>query len=324
MYQIGIKYCNNIKSGSIQIEPNKLNIKYGINGTGKTTLAKAVQYSKDDKMLQTLKSYFADEDASVGVTPPFDNILVFDEQFVNQVVFREDKVIENTFEIFLKTPNYDEKKAQLDQHLQSLRKILNADSKIISLLDYLIKINEKFKRTKTGKLSATGAMKSLLSKQNIYNIPSELEEFRPFFRNNDINIPWIDWRNKGDDYDIGDNCPYCSEKFDIPKHKKQKEVFKETYTKNDSKNLKEVLELLESLKIYLKPEKYDDLISYVKNDTPEDIITAIIEKLTTEFDLLITRFNAINEFGQKKIAIADISGLEQQIINMEMYRFKLL
>lgn len=320
MYQIDIKYCNNIKSGSIQIEPNKLNIKYGINGTGKTTLAKAVQYSKDDKMLQTLKSYFADEDASVLVTPSFDNILVFDEQFVNQVVFREDKVIENTFEIFLKTPNYDEKKAQLDQHLQSLREILNADSKIISLRDYLIKINEKFKRTTTGKLSATGAMKSLLSKQNIYNIPSELEEFRPFFGNNDINIPWIDWRNKGDDYDIGDNCPYCSEKFDIPKHKKQKEVFKETYTKNDSKNLKEVLELLESLKIYLKPEKYDDLISYVKNDTPADIIKAIIEKLTTEFDLLITRFNAINEFGQKKIAIADISGLEQQIINMEFPR----
>lgn len=47
-------------------------------------------------MLQTLKSYFADEDASVLVTPSFDNILVFDEQFVNQVVFREDKVIENT------------------------------------------------------------------------------------------------------------------------------------------------------------------------------------------------------------------------------------
>lgn len=320
MYQVDIKYCNNIKSGSIEIEPNKLNIKYGINGTGKTTLAKAIQYSKDNKMLQTLKSYFADEDASVLVTPSFDNILVFDEQFVNQVVFKEDKVIENTFEIFLKTPNYDEKKAQLDQHLQSLREILNADSKIISLRDYLIKINEKFKRTATGKLSATGAMKSLLSKQNIYNIPSELEEFRPFFGNNDINIPWIDWKNKGDDYDIGDNCPYCSEKFDIPKHKKQKEVFKETYTKTDSKNLKEVLELLESLKIYLKPEKYDDLISYVKNDTPADIIKAIIEKLTTEFDLLITRFNAINEFGQKKIAIADITGLEQQIINMEFPR----
>ena len=183
--------------------------------------------------------------------------------------------------------------------------------------DYLIRINEKFKRTATGKLSATGAMKSLLSKQNIYNIPSELEEFRPFFGNNDINISWIDWRNKGDDYDIGDNCPYCSEKFDIPKHKKQKEVFKENYTKNDSKNLKEVLELLESLQIYMKPDKYDDLISYVKNDTPADIIKAIVEKLTTEFDLLIRRFDAINEFGQKKIAIADISGLEQQIINME-------
>ena len=122
VHQVDIKYCNNIKSGSIQIEPNKLNIKYGINGTGKTTIAKAIQYSKDNNMLQNLKSYFADEDASVVVTPSFDNILVFNESFVDQVVFKEDKVIENTFEIFLKTPNYDEKKAQLDQHLQRCTK----------------------------------------------------------------------------------------------------------------------------------------------------------------------------------------------------------
>lgn len=36
MYQIKVENCNNIKEGIINIAPNKLNIKYGINGTGKT------------------------------------------------------------------------------------------------------------------------------------------------------------------------------------------------------------------------------------------------------------------------------------------------
>ena len=317
MYEIIINYCNNIKEGKIYIEPNKLNIKYGINGTGKTTVARAIKLSGNNNELQTLKSFFTDAPASVSVKPIFNKILVFDEEFVNQVVFRKDEVIENSFEVFLKTPNYDEKKEQLDKHLQSLRDTMNADKEIIDLKESLIKINDKFKRTNKGHLINSGALKSLLSKQNLYNIPRELEDYRTFFDNEDINIPWIDWRNSGDTYDISDNCPYCSEKIDAPKHTKQKEVFKRTYTKSDSKNLKEVLELLESIKLYIKADKYDELIQYVKTDTSPDIIKAIVEKLTTEFDLLISRFNAINEFGMKKIVIADITNLDEQINAME-------
>ncbi len=45
MYQIKVENCNNIREGMINIVLNKLNIKYGINGTGKTTLAKAIQFA---------------------------------------------------------------------------------------------------------------------------------------------------------------------------------------------------------------------------------------------------------------------------------------
>ena len=48
MYNIQIHNCNNIKNGTIRIEPNKLNIKYGINGTGKTTIANAIKYSVEE------------------------------------------------------------------------------------------------------------------------------------------------------------------------------------------------------------------------------------------------------------------------------------
>ena len=318
MYNVSLKNCNNIKEGVIKIERGKLNIKYGINGTGKTTIAKAINLSKNTEGLQDLKSFFSEDPANVTVNPEFNKILIFNEDFVNQVVFREDEVIEKSFEVFLKTPNYDLKKEQLDSHLETFKQILDHDTEIIELRDLLIKIDGKFKKTSTGKLSKTGTFKSLLSKQNMYNVPDELENYKPFFENTDINIPWIDWRNKGDAYDVVDNCPYCSEEIvDKTKHKKIKNIFKDSYTKADSQNLKEVLDLLESLKTYIDTQKYAELISYIKLDTPEDVISVIMDKLVGEFELIITRFQAINDFGKKRIAITDISKLEHQVASME-------
>lgn len=39
---IKLQNCNNIDEGEINIELNKLNIKYAINGTGKSTIVKAI------------------------------------------------------------------------------------------------------------------------------------------------------------------------------------------------------------------------------------------------------------------------------------------
>ena len=317
MYNIQIHNCNNIKNGTIRIEPNKLNIKYGINGTGKTTIANAIKYSVEEDKLQDLQSYYSTDKASIEVSPKFNKILVFNEEFINQVVFVEDEVIENSFEVFLKTPDYEAKKRQLDEHLKILREIVVEDSEIVDLKNKLMTINGKFSRTSTGKLSTTGVLKSLLSKQNLYNIPTELESYRPFIENADNNIAWIDWVNKGDEFDNIDCCPYCSEGLK-ENHIQKKEIFKKTYKKKDSQNLKEILELVQELKEFISDEKYNDLIKYIKSETPDDVIKTIVGKLTTELDLLISRFDAISDFGRKNIAMADISDIEQQISHMEI------
>lgn len=317
MYNIQIHNCNNIKNGTVRIEPNKLNIKYGINGTGKTTIANAIKYSVKEDKLQDLQSYYSTDKASIEVSPKFNKILVFNEEFINQVVFVEDEVIENSFEVFLKTPDYETKKRQLDEHLKILREIVVEDSEIVDLKNKLMTINGKFSRTSTGKLSITGVLKSLLSKQNLYNIPTELESYRPFIENADNNIAWIDWVNKGEAFDNIDCCPYCSEGLK-ENHIQKKEIFKKTYKKKDSQNLKEILELVQELKEFMSDEKYNDLIKYIKSETPDDVIKMIVGKLTTELDLLISRFDAISDFGRKNIAMVDISDIEQQISHMEI------
>lgn len=60
--EITIKHCNNIVEGTIAIEKNKLNIKYGINGTGKSTIAHAIE--KNDNLI-FLKPFGSEETPSV-------------------------------------------------------------------------------------------------------------------------------------------------------------------------------------------------------------------------------------------------------------------
>lgn len=318
MYQIKLENCNSISQGIITIEEGKLNIKYGINGTGKTTIAKAIEMSSDVEKLQELKSFGSDSPAKVDIVPSINNTLVFNERFVEQFVFKEDEVIEQSFEIFLKTPNYDEKKEKLDTHLQTLKMMLFQQKEIIELREILLKINSRFKRTGAGKINKAGTYKSLLSKQNLYSVPEELLVYKPFIENGETNISWIDWKNKGEEFDVENNCPYCAEELvDKENHEKRKDIFKKTYKKADSQNLKEILELLANIKDYIVQQKYSELVSCIKLDTPEDVIEAIIQKMLTEIELISNRFQAIEEFGKRKIAIADIGTLEEQVAAME-------
>ena len=76
MYQIKIENCNNIAEGELAIEDGKLNILYGINGTGKTTIAKAIEFSKEPQKIEELQSYFTESPASVSINPEIGKILV--------------------------------------------------------------------------------------------------------------------------------------------------------------------------------------------------------------------------------------------------------
>lgn len=316
MYEVNVANCNSIINGSISIEPGKLNIKYGINGTGKSTIAKALCNKDNPEELKKLQSYLTTDSASVSVSPTLSKILIFDEDFVGKIVFQDSSVIENAFEVFLKTPNYDQKKQALDNHLKGLHDALSSDPGVIELQELIVKLQGKFSRSKNGNLTKTGTLKSILSKQNIYNVPDELIDYNQFLGNTEIAIPWIDWRNKGDQYDTGDRCPYCSEHVNRPVLDTKKRKFQQTYKKADSQNLKEILELLESLQDYIEAEKYQNLISYIKSDTSEDILMKIIGDMSEEYDIIVKRFMDIREFGYKKIAIADISMIDTQIQNM--------
>jgi len=102
--------CNNIESGEINIIEGALNIKYALNGTGKSTIAKAIDAfvhgdSAKIKELVPFK-YMADIENNMPTVRGIEGIrkiAVFNEDYINQYVFQENELIKNSFEIFVKT-----------------------------------------------------------------------------------------------------------------------------------------------------------------------------------------------------------------------------
>lgn len=111
-FNIVIKNCNSIDKAEIALTKGSLNIKYGPNGLGKSTIAKAiVSHVRGDGTLNDLIPF--KNRGKTGVESPkvegiddLKSALVFDEEYVSQFVFHQDEVIKNSFDIFIKTPDY--------------------------------------------------------------------------------------------------------------------------------------------------------------------------------------------------------------------------
>ena len=146
--ELTIKNCNNIDSGKIEITNNKLNIKFGINGTGKSTITRAIKYSVDSPELLKELIPFKHRNAEVEVVPEIiidediKSVLIFNEEYLNQFLFKEDELISNSYEIFINTPEYKNSSEQIEQLLSEIKKVFSENenlNKIISDFDNLSK-----------------------------------------------------------------------------------------------------------------------------------------------------------------------------------------
>ena len=79
------------------------------------------------------------------------------------------------------------------------------------MIEILSNLEPRLKLKSTGDVYQTSDFKSILNKQNIYQIPNELERYSEFLCDKDKNINWIDWKTKGFEFDDKKKCPFCTE-----------------------------------------------------------------------------------------------------------------
>jgi len=102
MIKVEVKNCNNINSANIQLRKNHLNIRYAMNGTGKSTIALAIEHFVKNESLSSLQKFGSSVAPTCKLTGECNNVLVFNEQYVDTFVLQESEVFPNSFEVFIK------------------------------------------------------------------------------------------------------------------------------------------------------------------------------------------------------------------------------
>ncbi|EIJ0985094.1 AAA family ATPase, partial [Vibrio vulnificus] len=198
---IDITHCNNIDSASLEIEKGKLNIKFAPNGTGKSTIAKALISNGDEDKLSELMPFklrTLNPDhlkPKVTVTEELNTVMCFNEDYVSQFTFQSDELLSNSFDIFIRNEAYVETEKEIENIVKNIKMLFLNNVELDTLIANLKELGAAFKLTKTGISKASTGMKGLSSGNKIEHIPAGLEVYQPFIRSSS-NVNWIDWQTK--------------------------------------------------------------------------------------------------------------------------------
>lgn len=331
--KIEIKDCNNIKNGIVSFTEGRLNIKYGNNGVGKSTISKTINtfLNNDENMIEELRSY--DNDNSTPYLSGIDNvksISIYDEQFVEQYVLLQEgnELVKNSFEIFIKTKDYDEKINEIENLLTEVKKMFETHLELQELMNGLQQFIDDFGKNKSGYSPAGVLGKTLGLGNKISNIPKSLDEYSTFIKSSN-NTDWLKWQSEGLSFvDDTNKCPFCLS--NIKEKRGVIEELNEIYKSKDIKKLTEVLNMFDIIKPYfenetntkvseiehnstgMKQEQINYLIE-IKNQA-ENLLNAFVKLLNLNFNSLKNVDNISDLINSYKIDIALYNHLNSDLM----------
>lgn len=215
---IKLQNCNNIDEGEINIELNKLNIKYAINGTGKSTIVKAIDaFCHNDiqkkQQLVPFKYRKDKEDCEVKLEGLEDikTISVFNEEYINNYLFLKDDLLKGTFDIFIKSPEYDKHLETIELLLLGVRETFRQHEELDELIDVFNLFVSGCGRNASNISKSSAIVKALKDGNKLSNIPKELEAYKQYLTDEKNNVQWLKWQMDGLHYlNDTDKCPYCT------------------------------------------------------------------------------------------------------------------
>lgn len=271
--EVKLSNCNNIESGALILDEGGLNVKYAINGTGKSTIAQAIvaQVNGDEQGLERLLPYKYLQDAennkpSISGLDTIHSVMLFNEDYVNQYVYQSDELIKDSFEIFVKTPDYDRHMKEIETLLKEINIVFKTHDELDELINNFNLFVEGFGKSKSG-YSAAGIIGKGVGKGNkIENIPKGLEVYSPYLTHTEdsMNVKWIKWQIDGKQYlELADQCPYCSNSKGLKRETILK-VGKE-YNAKDVEHLNKIIQVFNKLMPYFD-ERTKQIIKEITNN----------------------------------------------------------
>lgn len=295
---IQIANCNNLETAEITLERSALNIKYGPNGIGKSTLARALTLSAEGgSALEALTPFKYREGTghpqpTVTGAEEIQSVLTFDDQYVSQFVFQRDEVLRNSFEIFINTEEYRAGIEEIEQLFAALQETFLDQAEFDDAVHAFTHLCDVFGVTKTGALSkSTKGYKALAAGGKLKNIPEPLKRYSGFLQSEDP-ATWIAWQSKGKDFlQLSENCPFCStESVD----KETAELVSKEYETATVKNMSLLRAAVETAGHYFEPSYLDQLnqiLSSLAEPTPEQL--QFLATLRGEVEVFLHRLKTL-------------------------------
>ena len=317
---ITIKNCNNIDRADICIKKGRLNIKYGPNGLGKSTIAKAiVSQALNDGTLATLTPFKnrgkdgAGQPKVDGVQD-LDSALVFDEEFVNQFAFQQDEVVKNSFDIFINTPEYDTAMQEIEKLFAGIKKAFADRPEIEQTTKDLKDLRDAFgKSNKDGSIpKSSKVLKAFGSGNKIDNVPDSLKPFEMFVKSANPS-KWIGWQIKGNEFlELGDICPYCSTSLPKEEQKETALAVAKEYDASAITHLNTLKAVIERLVNYFSAACQDNLAKITKAKTD---LTApqksFLSSLKTDIEALIEQLEGLRHISF--YSLRDVDEIEKKM-----------
>ena len=274
---IQIKNCNSIDSADITIAQNKLNIRYGVNGTGKSTIAKCLALKSKNEDLNGLCP-FKHRSSNDAATKPviqgaesFSTVMVFNEEYVNQFIFQQDEVIANSFNIFVRTPEYEARLAAIEGHTSGIKDSFKDSDALNKLITDLQTLSAAFGKSKTGWAESGAWAKGVGAGNRVVNIPEGLEDYKVFIQAED-NVKWLKWQIEGNTYSAkSESCPFCTSPIETKKGAIEK--VRQTYDTKAVEHINNVSRVVEELGKYFTADTRDKIAALTNSAgqiTPEE------------------------------------------------------
>lgn len=298
--QIEVKNCNNIDSAVISLAVKKLNIKFAPNGTGKSTIARAVLLGLkgDQNLLSELMPFKLRKENPDSKRPEIKgaeelkSVMCFNEEYVNQFVFRPNELLSNSFDILIRTETYKQREQEIEELVRNIKQLFSGNPELESLIASLKEMGDAFKLSKSGLSKSSTGMKGLAAGNKIQHVPAGLESYTPFIQYQN-SVGWIDWQTKGYEFtDLSENCPFCTSHA-ADKKDQIKKVGQE-YDKNTIKNLVGIIAVIKKLGDYFSDEAKNKLTAItVLKDGIDKEHEAFIATVKTQIDNFIEKLEKL-------------------------------
>jgi len=285
-----------ISEADLVIEPQKLNVFYGPNGIGKSSMIKGLgaYFHNNVATDSTLKPFLTEFTPEVTASDDsIKSVLIYNQDYINQYLFQKNDALNNTYNLFYKPFETDEKIQEINNLLSNVKEaaqkpnISRFQSRIQPVFDTFGITQEKENDKFSFETHHKGCQ--ALSKQVSLTIPltEKTKQYKPYSNETD----WIDWLQKGSSFveqSKSNICPYCGQEMKADTFALVASICKNLKSKKLKDNL-EARKSLNEMVSFLSKEKRDEINSKILSShdafsVHKEEITKSIQPVASAYD----------------------------------------